>query len=377
VRAARAWISAAAITIGALFLRIDRHGRTHGPLTAQRVRLVVMDAATFAAFDPARFAGHSLRAGLATAAGAAGVSERAIMAQTGHGFVVVARRYVRHGKPASAEIVLKPGTSIALENGNGHAVFTVTQAAQPARIPRAGATVTAIDFGFRGASTLRDGELVRFQNNGYLIHMFLYAQAKSVADARKAEALLLAATPNKANKYGTGVKGMFAAPLSHGQGQQEIITQPPGVYVILRDERRRWARTLPARDVPHNPDPQVTPAWPGGLSGRPAKRPRSASPIRCRSTLDGGSPASSRGSTPMISLRSTSASTSATNTCRDGHPSATIESRGRFRSDPRGPHDLLHRWYTGLTEEAAPARRHPSRGRRGRSGRRSSAPTCA
>jgi integrase len=44
-----------------------------------------------------QFGGHSLRAGLATAAAAAGVSERAIMNQTGHKSVTVARRYIREG----------------------------------------------------------------------------------------------------------------------------------------------------------------------------------------------------------------------------------------------------------------------------------------
>jgi integrase len=47
--------------------------------------------------DPAQFAGHSLRAGLATAAAAAGMSERAIMNQTGHHAIVVARPYIREG----------------------------------------------------------------------------------------------------------------------------------------------------------------------------------------------------------------------------------------------------------------------------------------
>jgi integrase len=50
-----------------------------------------------AGLDPKRYAGHSLRAGLATSAAAAGVEERAIMAQTGHRSVTVARRYIRDG----------------------------------------------------------------------------------------------------------------------------------------------------------------------------------------------------------------------------------------------------------------------------------------
>jgi hypothetical protein len=42
-------------------------------------------------------AGHSLRGRLATSAAIAGVEERAIMAQTRHRSVAVARRYLRDG----------------------------------------------------------------------------------------------------------------------------------------------------------------------------------------------------------------------------------------------------------------------------------------
>jgi integrase len=42
-------------------------------------------------------AGHSLRAGLANSAAMAGVSERSIMAQTGHKSVMMVRRYIRNG----------------------------------------------------------------------------------------------------------------------------------------------------------------------------------------------------------------------------------------------------------------------------------------
>jgi hypothetical protein len=141
--------------------------------------------------------------------------------------------FAAEGHPSSTETWLQPGTYIALENGNGHAVFTVTQSATPALLPVPGAEIDAIDFGFRGASTLHDGELVRFKNDGYLIHMFLFAQIKSAADATKAEALLLEGKGNEAaKKYGTGVAGQFAGPLSHAELQQEVINEPPGDYVI-------------------------------------------------------------------------------------------------------------------------------------------------
>jgi hypothetical protein len=137
------------------------------------------------------------------------------------------------GKTTDTEAVMPPGTYVALNNGNGYTVFTIHPSTSPASLPKPGGTVTAIDFRFRGADTLRDGELVRLQNDGYLIHMFIFAQVKSTADATKAEALLLKGKAKEATKlYGTGLTGTFAGPLSHGVMQQEVITEPPGVYVI-------------------------------------------------------------------------------------------------------------------------------------------------
>jgi integrase len=48
-----------------------------------------------AGLDPAAFVAHSLRSGLATAATAAGASERAIMLQTRHRSVEQVRRYIQ------------------------------------------------------------------------------------------------------------------------------------------------------------------------------------------------------------------------------------------------------------------------------------------
>jgi len=50
-----------------------------------------------AGLDPAKYAGHSLRAGHATSAAIAGASERSIMNQTGHKSVQMVRRYIREG----------------------------------------------------------------------------------------------------------------------------------------------------------------------------------------------------------------------------------------------------------------------------------------
>jgi integrase len=66
-------------------------------LSAEAVAIVVKRYVAQLGYDPALFAGHSLRAGLATSAAAAGKSERAIMNQTGHRSLTTVRRYIRDG----------------------------------------------------------------------------------------------------------------------------------------------------------------------------------------------------------------------------------------------------------------------------------------
>jgi integrase len=84
---------------GPLFLRLDAGGRLrHARLSDRGVARVVQRWAERAGLDPARFAGHSLRSGLATSAAAGGVSERAIMNQTGHRSLAMVRRYIRDGE---------------------------------------------------------------------------------------------------------------------------------------------------------------------------------------------------------------------------------------------------------------------------------------
>lgn len=98
VRAVRAWKELAGITAGPLFRPITRHGQVRPRrLTGHAVATIVKRAATLAGLAPAHFSGHSLRAGLATAAAQAGVSERVIMQQTGHKSLPVLRRYIREG----------------------------------------------------------------------------------------------------------------------------------------------------------------------------------------------------------------------------------------------------------------------------------------
>lgn len=98
IRAVKAWIEVLGTAEGPLFRRIDRHGRVFGERLSDRgVALIVKRLAGQAGFDSAVYAGHSLRSGLATAAASAGVSERAIMAQTGHRSLRTLRKYIREG----------------------------------------------------------------------------------------------------------------------------------------------------------------------------------------------------------------------------------------------------------------------------------------
>ncbi len=99
VRSLRAWLDVAGITEGPLLRSVDRHGNVLGPLhpSGADIARVIKAAALAAELDPERYAGHSLRAGLATSAAAAGASERAIMAQTGHKSERMVRRYIREG----------------------------------------------------------------------------------------------------------------------------------------------------------------------------------------------------------------------------------------------------------------------------------------
>jgi integrase len=98
VRAVQDWMAAAQIKDGPLFRPLNRHGQVKAERLSDRaVARVVQRAAEAAGLDAAQYAGHSLRAGLATAAAQAGVSERVIMQQTGHRSLPVLRKYIREG----------------------------------------------------------------------------------------------------------------------------------------------------------------------------------------------------------------------------------------------------------------------------------------
>lgn len=110
VRATQAWLQASGATTGPLFHPVNRHGKIlPGRLSDKAVARAVKRYALKAGLDPARYAGHSLRAGLATAAAIGGASERSIMAQTGHRSVNMVRIYIRDGNLFRENAVTRVG----------------------------------------------------------------------------------------------------------------------------------------------------------------------------------------------------------------------------------------------------------------------------
>lgn len=96
IKALRDWLEIADIESGPIFRPVNRHGNVAAErLTAHAVAAIVKERAAALGLDPAKYAGHSLRAGLITSAAALGVSIWKIKAQSGHRSDAILSRYVR------------------------------------------------------------------------------------------------------------------------------------------------------------------------------------------------------------------------------------------------------------------------------------------
>lgn len=99
VKSLEEWLQVAEIEDGSIFRPIDRHGWIGASrLSPEAVSGVVKERAEEIGLDPAKYSGHSLRAGLATSAAMAGVSSLDIRKQTGHASDAMLARYVRSGE---------------------------------------------------------------------------------------------------------------------------------------------------------------------------------------------------------------------------------------------------------------------------------------
>jgi hypothetical protein len=139
---------------------------------------------------------------------------------------------------SSAQTVLTAGNYVALDSTNNNpakwpvAKFTVTPNSTPATLPAAQATMKMEEFFFAGPSKLHDGELVRFQNAGYLYHMVIAIPVKNKANAAKLTAALLAGKDSKAQKLASGAPAVFVGIAGPGAMQQQVINAKPGMYVL-------------------------------------------------------------------------------------------------------------------------------------------------
>jgi hypothetical protein len=136
------------------------------------------------------------------------------------------------------QTVLQPGTYVALDTESNNPAkwprtqFTVTQAASPATLPAAQAAVKSIEFGFRGVGTFHNGEVVRFENDGFLVHMADAFGVKKVQTAKRAITLLRAGKDRQVQRLATSSFFSFAGPVSSGAVQQGVIHAKPGIYVL-------------------------------------------------------------------------------------------------------------------------------------------------
>jgi hypothetical protein len=140
------------------------------------------------------------------------------------------------GKGSEAQTTLEAGEYIVLVTGekgpNGiHSTFAVAASPVNPALPAAAAKIRAIDFGFKGASTIKTGEVVGFENEGFLVHMNFAFPVKSKKAAAKVMAALRSGHEKGLEKLIAGPPVSFAGPVSHGAYQQETISAKPGFYV--------------------------------------------------------------------------------------------------------------------------------------------------
>ncbi len=139
---------------------------------------------------------------------------------------------------STVQTVLTAGNYVALDTvGNNptkwpHVAFTVTANTAPASLAKPKATVAAQEFRFTGPATLHDGQLVRFENDGYLYHMTIAIPVKNKAKAKALNAALLTNNQKAANKLFSGPPVQLMGTVGEGGMHQQVLNVKPGYYVL-------------------------------------------------------------------------------------------------------------------------------------------------
>jgi len=98
VREIQAWIEAAEIEEGPLFRSLRKGGAiSANRLSGEAISVLIKRHVRQISLEPAKFSGHSLRAGFVTSAARAGIATHLIRQQTGHASDVTMSRYIREG----------------------------------------------------------------------------------------------------------------------------------------------------------------------------------------------------------------------------------------------------------------------------------------
>jgi integrase len=106
VKALDQWLEVSGIADGPVFRSVTRRGHVlPGSLSGDSIANIIKHRVKTIGLDPARYSGHSLRAGFVTSAASAGTPAWRIKAQTGHVSDALVGRYIRLSDPFAANAV--------------------------------------------------------------------------------------------------------------------------------------------------------------------------------------------------------------------------------------------------------------------------------
>jgi integrase len=106
VTALERWLLVSHITEGPIFRAVRKSGMiVESRISAEAIARILKTSVQVIGRDPARYSGHSLRAGFATTAAGIGVPMWRIRAQTGHLSDPMLERYIREAEVSSTDAI--------------------------------------------------------------------------------------------------------------------------------------------------------------------------------------------------------------------------------------------------------------------------------